>query len=253
MKFIRNTFAIAVLCAAVFLSGCSFNDGKVQGYVEGEFVYVASPVAGRLEKLNVARGDSVKEGQGLFELEGTPQKTALESAQAALVLAEAELKRQTDLLRQNVSTQENFDTALSTRDQARAAVTNAQWNMGQTKIPSPKTGFVFDTLFREGEWVKENMPVISLLPPENVKVRAFVSNNDLSKIQYRQKAEVFVDGMKPFEGTVSYIAPQAEYTPPVIYSKENREKFVYLVEITVAPAIAEKLHVGQPVDVTFEN
>ncbi|MBA3753426.1 MAG: secretion protein HlyD, partial [Nitrospira sp.] len=63
---------------------------------------------------------------------------------------------------------------------------------------------------------------------------------------------VSVDSVRePFIGTVSYISPKAEYTPPVIYSQESRAKLVFMVEAVFAPDVAAGLHPGQPVDVQF--
>jgi HlyD family secretion protein len=95
-------------------------------------------------------------------------------------------------------------------------------------------------------------PVVVLLPPANIKARAFVPETIVGRIHTGDKAAVSVDGMgAPLEGTVSYIAPRAEYTPPVIYSQKMREKFVFLVELKFTPEAAVKLHPGQPVDVRF--
>ncbi len=113
---------------------------------------------------------------------------------------------------------------------------------------------MFDTLFREGEWVPAGRPIVSLLPPKNIKVRAFVPETWLGGLRVGEVAHVSIDGTaQEFAGRISYIAPRAEYTPPVIYSKESREKLVYMVEIVFEPERAAELHPGQPVDVRFES
>jgi HlyD family secretion protein len=64
--------------------------------------------------------------------------------------------------------------------------------------------------------------------------------------------QVFADGAREaVAGKVSFISPRAEYTPPVIYSRENRSKFVFMVEALFEAGVAERLHPGQPVDVRF--
>jgi len=111
---------------------------------------------------------------------------------------------------------------------------------------------VVDTLFARGEWVPAGAPVVSLLPPANVKVRFFVPEPRLGSVTVGQKVALACDGCAaPIAGTVSFIAPQAEYTPPVIYSKDSRAKLVFLVEARPAPEDAVKLHPGQPIDVTL--
>ena len=91
-----------------------------------------------------------------------------------------------------------------------------------------------------------------LLPPRNIKVRAFIPEPRLGALKIGAEAKVFVDGAgEGVAGKVSFISPQAEYTPPVIYSQTNRAKLVYLVELVFEPTVAAKLHPGQPVDVAF--
>jgi len=308
--------AAATLCLA---AGCKpEEEAGVQGYVEGEFVYVSSPVAGTLAGLHVQRGDSVQIGQSLFELEDTPQVAArdqaaqrlkqgqasledltkgkrpseieavaaqLEQARAALDLAEKEFSRQEGLVRSDATTTQEFDRARSARDQGRqqvarleaelktaqlgarsdqiaaaqanvqgleAALAGAEWELSQTRRTAPQAGLIFDTLFRPGEWVAAGRPVVMLLPPSNIKVRAFVPETQVGAIHAGDPVRVTVDGApQPAVGRVSFISPKAEYTPPVIYSRSNRSKLVFLVETVFDPNTAAQLHPGQPVDVEF--
>ncbi len=308
--------ALAVLC---MLAGCSRPAAnRVQGYVEGEFVYVASPHAGALKSLNVQRGDQVKTGNLLFTLDNEPEGSArdeaeqrllqarstlkdamkskrpteIESAEAqmlqaraALVLSEKELVRQEKLLRTSASSVQDVDRARSARDQDRQRVTQleadlatahlgsrsdqvaaaednvkalaatlarAEWDLSQKRQPAPEAGLVYDTLYREGEWVAAGRPVVVLLPPKNIKVRAFVPETVAGTIHIADGVKVTVDGVPaPFMGKVSFISPQAEYTPPVIYSRESRSKLVFMIEAVFDPETASKLHPGQPVDLQF--
>jgi HlyD family secretion protein len=253
---LQRMVKITVAVLALFVvSGCRDRpNDRFQGYVEGEFVYVASPLAGQLEALSVQRGQQVTAGQPLFALDETAEKAAREQAQAALALSEAEYARQEQLLRKGPASIQDFDRARSTRDQDRQRLTQAQWNYDQKRQSAPQAGFVFDTLYREGEWVAAGKPVVVLLPPQNIKVRAFVPEARIGTIHYGQTVRVLVDGVRDhFVGKVSYISPHAEYTPPVIYSRESREKLVFMVESVFDPAVSEKLHPGQPVDVQFES
>jgi HlyD family secretion protein len=131
-----------------------------------------------------------------------------------------------------------------------AALARAEWDLAQKKQSAPKAGLISDTLYREGEWVAAGRPVVALLPPQNIKVRAFVPEPDLGALHVGQPAQVFVDGVPdPLTGKVSFISPQSEFTPPVIYSRESRSKLVFMIELVFEPSVAEKLHPGQPVDV----
>jgi HlyD family secretion protein len=313
--FFRIGGALVALC---LLANCNRPDRHdVQGYVEGEFVYVASPLPGVLQSLDVRRGTQVKAGDPLFTLDSTPEQAnrdeaerrlmqarasledvkkgkrpseiaslhaQLKQAHAALALSEREFARQENLFHiPDATTQQEFDRARAGRDQDRqrvaqleadlktarlgsrtdqiaaaeanvraleAMLAKAEWELSQKRQTARQAGLVFDTLYREGEWVAAGRPVVVLLPPPNIKVRAFVPETQIGTIHSGDRVRVTVDGVHdPFIGTVSYISPKAEYTPPVIYSQESRDKLVFMIEAVFDPATSANLHPGQPVDV----
>ena len=234
------------------LTGCGHPERiRVQGYVEGEFVYVSSQLAGPLQTLNVYRGTGVKAGDPLFTLDRTVEKAALDQAQASLTFSEKDFERQEELsLTPGSAAVRDLQLARSQCDQDRQRLAQAEWNFANKYQTAPQTGLVFDTLYREGEWVDAGHPVVVLLPPQDIEVRAFVPETQVGTVHPGDQVQVFVDGVsESFQGTLRYIFPQAEYTPPVIYSEESRGKLVFMVEIDFAPAIAAKLNPGQPVDV----
>lgn len=310
--------AVVLLCGAAGCNQTPTAPGTVQGYVEGEFVYIAAPLPGRLETLFVQRGAQVKAGDPLFELENVQEKASLDEAKlrlaqiraqladakkgkrpteiesssaqlnlarVALQFSEKELARRERLLVAKVVPLQEVDRFRSTRDQDRqrvtqleaelgtarlgsrgdqvavvearmreieAALTRSEWDLTQKRQTSPAAGQVFDTLYRTGEWIAAGRPAVVLLPPQNIKVRAFVPQQLLASIHQGDRMQVVVDGKSsPFVGTVRFVSPQAEFTPPVIYSRENRQKLVYLVELGFDGATAVQLHPGQPVDVRF--
>ncbi len=285
------------------------------GYVEGEFVRVASPIAGALTELSIKRGMEVTAGTPLFVLEHENEVAARDEAmrryerakfqlanievgkrpeeieviEDTLAQAEADqefarlfLERQKKLITTNATSSENLDRAKSAyekgearieelKDQlkvarlpsremevkaaekeveaAQAVVRQAQWRLNQKFIKSPVKGFVFDTLYVSGEWVPAGSPIAVLLPPENIKVRFFVPEYRLGSLRVGQPIMIRCDGQeKPIPAILSYISPTAEYTPPVIYSREWRSKLVYMLEARPLQSF-EILHPGQPVDV----
>ncbi|PYJ57754.1 MAG: secretion protein HlyD [Verrucomicrobia bacterium] len=258
MLFVRqdrqSVYAAGALALLLLSAGCSDpKKDRFQGYVEGEFVYVASPLAGQLETLSVQRGQQVTTGQPLFALDEITEKAAREQIEAALVLSERELARQEKLFRTGVAATQDLDRARSARDQDKRRLDQTNWSFDQKKQATPQSGLVYDTLFRQGEWVAAGKPVVVLLPPQNIKVRAFIPETRVGSIHYGNIARVKVDGVKDsFVGKVSYISPRAEYTPPVIYSRETRAKLVFMVELIFDAQAAANLHPGQPVDVEFE-
>jgi len=150
-----------------------------------------------------------------------------------------------------------IDQILAAEDQvdaARASLQQAQWNLDQKFQASTLDAQVFDILHYVGEWVSAGSPVVKLLPPANIKVRFFIPQTDLGKIAVGQKVTVRCDGCRQsFTGQISFIFPQAEYTPPVIYSQTFRAKLVFMVEARFDPETAKLLKPGQPVDVVLEG
>jgi HlyD family secretion protein len=306
----------AILLAGA-LTACNDQPADVlQGYAEGEYLRVASPAAGQLARLHVARGAEVMAGDPLFALEQENEVAArrqaheqlrqaeaqhrnlltgkrpeevdairaqLAQAEASLNFSQANLGRQEELVRAKFVSREAADTARSARDRdearvselkaqlaaaklaarpdeiraaqaataaAKAALAQADWRLEQKSSRAPQSARVTDTLYVQGEWVPAGLPVVTLLPPANIKVRFFVPEKILSSVRVGQSVSVRCDGCgEPIVAPINYISPQAEYTPPVIYSRENRAKLVFLVEARPAPAEAAKLHPGQPVEV----
>jgi HlyD family secretion protein len=205
----------------------------------------------------------------------------LAQAKAALTYAEQDLERQARLTRRDFAAQARFDQAQSAADEARArvaameaelatarlpartdqieaavaevamreaALAQAQWEFDQRTVRSPAAASVEDRIRDAGEWVDAGGIVVSLLPPGKVKVRFFVPEPDLGRVRVGQQVELRCDGCaSDMTGTVRFIAPEAEYTPPVIYSVGSREKLVFMVEAW--PDGGATLHPGQPVDV----
>jgi HlyD family secretion protein len=138
----------------------------------------------------------------------------------------------------------------ATVEAARAAVEMAQWRFDQRRVASPVSGVVADVLARPGETLQAGAPVVSILPPENIFVRFFVPQPMLSQVHRGDVVAISCDGCRAdLTGTISFIAPQAEYTPPVIYSESSRSKLVYLVEARPPRDKASLLNPGQPVAV----
>jgi HlyD family secretion protein len=122
----------------------------------------------------------------------------------------------------------------------------------QRAVAAPATGLVHDTYYNAGDFVPAGSPVVSILPPANVKARFYVPEPMLAQLHAGTVVKLGCDGCgAPIPATVDFVSDLAEYTPPVLYSKENRGKLVFLVEARPAPTEAAKLKPGQPIDVTL--
>lgn len=133
---------------------------------------------------------------------------------------------------------------------AQAQAEQAGWRVAQKTRTVPSAAQVVDILYREGEYVPAGSPVVTLLPPANVKARFFVPQALLGGVRLGQRVELRCDGCgAPIAATVNFIAPETEYTAPVIYSREQRARLVTLVEAVPNAQDAPRLHPGQPLDV----
>jgi len=135
---------------------------------------------------------------------------------------------------------------------AQAALDRAGWNIAQKTRTAPTAALVHDTLFREGEFVAAGQPVVALLPPANLKVRFFVPEAEFAALKSGAAVRVALSGQPaPLEAHISYLSTKPEYTPPILYNRENRSKLVFMVEAVFDPAATRDLHPGQPADVTL--
>jgi HlyD family secretion protein len=228
-----------------------------------------------------ARLENLKEARRPPEVAALQEQ--LNAAKAARAFSRTQLTREEDLMKKGYTTKPRLDEARSAyqRDAAKvkeaeaqlrnaqmpvgrsqeregaeaemaaamAALAQAQWRLEQKSVPAPVSGLVQDTFFVEGEWVPAGRPVVSILPPANVKARFYVPEQVVSTLQIGKPVEISCDGCQPIEAKVSYVSSQAEYTPPVLYSKESRSKLVFLVEARLTKA---QLRPGQPIDVRLK-
>jgi len=304
------------LASALALAACSKDQGRLQGWVEGDFVFVGPDETGRVQTLSVREGDVVQTGAPLFtvdpDLQEADARTAsaqvaeararlarLETSQqrkeevavlqaqerraeSAVALSNAELDRQMTLSAKGVAAQAQLDIAKanSNRDKAALEEVRRQITVAQTasrdediaaareslaaaqarqtasetkltrrKLVSPVTGPVQQIYYRPGEMVPAGRPVVSILPPGNLKIRFFVPEAMLPQIALGDAVDVTCDGCTPVRAKVSFIAHSAEYTPPVIYSLEERNKLVFMIEARTDAT--QGLRVGQPVSVAL--
>jgi multidrug efflux pump subunit AcrA (membrane-fusion protein) len=137
-------------------------------------------------------------------------------------------------------------------DAARQALAQADWRLAQRSVEAPQAGRINDTYYVVGDFVPAGSPVVAILPEANVKIRFYVPEPSLGRVRPGQTVTFACDGCgAPMNATISFIADRAEYTPPVLYSRENRAKLVYLVEARPSAEVATRLNAGQPVDVTL--
>jgi HlyD family secretion protein len=305
----------AVALAAFLLFGRGSHEGDtLSGYVEGEALYPASPLSGRLVEINVQRGDAVAAGAPLFVIDPAQGEAArnqaaadvaaakalaedarrgqrpaelgvieaqLASARAVLNEAETSLARVRPLTEAGAASKAALDEAVAARDTARANVRAIEKQLQVARMgarqdqreaaeervhqaeaglaaaaarlsdlsPSaPSAGRIEDVFFQKGEWVPANQPVLAMIPQDRVRLRFFVPQVDVARYPVGSEVRFSCDGCeRDLAATISYVSPRPEFTPPVIYSREARDRMVFMVE--ARPAKAEGLAPGLPIDV----
>lgn len=243
--------ALATLLALLSVHGCGgpAEAPRYQGWVEADLVFVGPDDAGRVEMLSVREGDTVEKGDPLFTVDPDLQQADVEQMNATVINARINLDRAQRLMKTGAGTQKSFDDAQEVLREAEARLNSSQTRLARRKVFSPASGTIQQVYFRPGELVAAGKPVVALLPPGNIKVRFYVPEAVLPKLNYGDNVKVECDGCAhDITARISFISGSVEFTPPVIYSLEERSKLVFLIEAhTPTP---ERLRVGQPVSVS---
>jgi HlyD family secretion protein len=241
----------ASLACLIVLAACSKDPQQsYQGWIEANLIFVSPDEYGRIETQPVREGDRVEARTLLFTLDDDLQRADVAEREATIKNAEAAYNRAVTLLKTAAGMQKTLEEAEAAMRSAQARLNSSQTKLARRKAFSPAEGTVQQIYFRVGELVPAGRPVVAILPPGNMKVRFFVSEAALPTIALDDTINVQCDGCPGgLSARISFIARTAEFTPPVIYSLEERNKLVFMVE--ALPAKPESLRVGQPVTVTL--
>lgn len=316
MRMKKSALLLMTFFCFLLINCSKDNEQQVQGFIEGQFIYLSSSVSGDLDELLVYRGDSIKIGEKLFVLDPNPQKAELVQAKNELKAAqdnlnnliqgnrltilqgiEAQISQNHALLKfakqtlirnqylykqgtigkaQLDEAESNYQNALEKVNQLKADLAEAklgarehliaeqesrvaaekekvakfEWQLSQKTMYSPFNARVYDTFFKEGEFVPAGRSVLAILAPKDIKLIFYIPEPQLSQLKLGDSVEFDCDGCAGrTTAIIDYISPQAEYTPPVLYSRESRQKLVYRIEAAIAPQLAVNFNAGQPVNV----
>jgi len=236
---------------AVTLAACgNSNEATFQGWVEADLIFVAPDETGRIETLGVREGEQVALQAPLFTLDSDLQRADVAMQEAAVKNAQQAYDRARQLMMTQAGTQKTLEDAEAALRTAQARLNSAQTRLARRKVLSPVAGTVQRIYYRVGEMVSAGKPIVSILPPGNLKVRFFVNEAALPALKLGDEVTVTCDGCgSGIAARITFIARTSEYTPPVIYSVDERSKLVFLIEArTDTP---ERLRVGQPVSVVL--
>lgn len=310
-------FACSIPLLSALFTVCAPPPPFATGYVEGEYVLIAPITTAQIENLVVARGDRVRVGQTLAEMERREAEIMVVEVEAALAGASSRLQdlregrrpeeiavieaalasaraladearraevRQTSLTSRGVATEQQRDDAATAAATAQAKVAELEANLAVARLPArafeiltaeaalqgaradlehvrwalkrtltaPADGVIADVIRNPGEIAGPSMPVLSMLPDGAVKLRLYVPEASVARIALGSRLQVNCDACPDgLTATVTYVSDAAEFTPPVIYSLQNRQKLVYLIE--ASPGADSALKPGQIVDVDLTD
>jgi HlyD family secretion protein len=306
----RPFIVLAVLIGAgvlawLLLSGSS-RPRTLSGYIEGEELYLASPMAGTVASVSAVEGTRVAAGQHLFTIDpatlsaqGQQAEASVAAAQTQIASAEATARQadadvtaaaadaqrtRQDLARLlSVKRADSAAVAGKDLDAARAAardanaklagaqkIADARWaqveaaraqtvqaqggrrevqiRVNQLSPPAPANARVEEVFFQPGEWVSANQPVVALLPDNKVKVRFYVPEQQVARYTPGRSVRFTCDGcVRDMQAVIRYVSPRPEFTPPVIFSRDSRDRLVFMVE--AYPTRPANLQPGLPVDI----
>jgi HlyD family secretion protein len=187
----------------------------------------------------LAKGDATKQSVDQLQADHLSAQAKVAALQAALTQSRAPMGRDREI-----------DAQRKTAAAARAALDMAEWRLAQRRVAAPAGGRIADVLARPGETMPAGAPVVSLLPSSNIFVRFFIPEAALSTLHAGDPVTLACDGCPAgLSATISFISPQAEYTPPLIYSESSKAKLVFVVEARPPPDQAAKLNPGEPMEV----
>lgn len=264
----------------VFISGCSEKPKTFNGYLDANLIYISSEYSGRLQEFNASKGSFVNKNSYLFSLEQTSEDLNAKISKdgiSELMAQKNEIQNKIDYATTNVRRVEKIskDDGVSKDELDNAKLTLAnlkqelnaidfkikqqqnekavkEWKIKQKELFAPDSGVVFDTYYSKGEFVPASMPVLSMVVKNNVKATFYVPEIYLSKLFLGQNIKLVFDGAnEKLDAKISYISNVAEYTPPIIFSKEEKQKLVFKIEAKPQDVNLTKLHIGQPVLIEF--
>jgi HlyD family secretion protein len=272
-------YTLLLLAGALLLSGCGKSSTDVSGYIDTDMTYLSSSYAERVQKLMAERGSTVQSGQAVFQVDPTFESLSAEYDQSSTMALRAErdgledqikyaaalLKRQQIMRKSDASSVDDLEIARKNLEvlhkqkasvdariaAAQALTKRTEWQKSEKEGIAPAEGLVFDTFAMPGEFTQAGQPILALITPDSLKVIFFVAERELGDYKVGQKLKISTDGnSESYVASISYISNQAEYTPPMIFSRDERKKLVFKIIARPDSPTLQKMHLGQPVTVS---
>ena len=275
-------YKIVSLLIVFFLSACKDSHEHYNGYIDADLTYLSSDFPGRLDEVLVNRGESVQKGQLLFKVEQKNNNYSVAMSQLTtnnLLSQRKELlnnldysaknyQRTLQMRHENAASQQDLELAKKNKDvlenqikaidyqikNSQVNTDSKQWDVEHKEGHASDAGIVFDTYYTKDEYVATGQPILSLITKSKIKVVFFIPEMALSQMTLNDKVAIVSDGNDALAvGTVRYISNIAQYTSPLIYSRENRNSLVFRVEASIDHPDLNKIHLGQPITLSVSK
>lgn len=258
------------------LIACKKEEKPFSGYIDADLIYLSADYSGRLLDLPVHRGQLVQTNQFMFRLEQNSERYNKDISQlntedllnqreqilTQLNYNKINYRRIVEMRQRNAASQNDLDMAqrdldLSQKQLADIGIkikssqtdtADKKWILSRKENFAPAQGIIFDTYYTQGEFVQAGYPILSLITHNKIKAIFFIPEEDLSKVRLNHRVQIkTTHNANLAAGHISYISNIAEYTPPIIYSREEREKLIFRVEAQIDSPDLEQIHLGQPI------
>lgn len=220
-------------------------DGRLAGSVEATQYQVAPLLAGKVAKVLVAEGATVRAGQALVTLDGTSAAIAVRQAQAGVDAAAAAVRQA-----QDDGTDAEVAQARARLRQAQGSVELAKVQLGYATVTAPHAGMVSGVVTNAGQAATPGRTLLTIVDRRDVWARIYVPEPRLGAVKVGSAARVGADGVPAVDGTVTYVADQPEFTPNAVETADQRTKLVYQARVSLNSTDGA-FKPGQPVDVTL--
>lgn len=209
----------------------------------------AAQLAAQAAAARATAGEAAREAQRQQTLlQAGHGAVSVQDAQRATATAESTRSQWLAAERQAAAAAAQIGAAGGQLGQARATRADTEAKLDQTAPRAPVAARVEDVFFQTGEWAAANQPVVSLLPDDRVRLRFFVPEREVARYRVGRRVSFACDACPTgLTAVINYVSPRPEFTPPVIYSLQSRDRLVFLVE--ALPARPEGLTPGLPIDV----
>ena len=265
----------------LLLTSCEEKPPRYNGYIDADLTYLSSSFPGQLKDLYVERGRPVQKNQLLFKIEQTNDNFEIDSSELTqknllsqreelinqikydqlnyhriLKMKKEEAASQNDLelAQTDLEVLNNRLSAINFQIKAsKVSTASKKWQAGKKEGYASDHGIIFDTYFTKDEYVQAGQPLLSLITTNNIKVIFFIPETELSTTLLNTKIQISSDGNKTLgTATINYISQIAQYIPPIIYSREERQNLVFRVEARIDNPNLNQVHLGQPVSLEFQ-